>query len=249
MKKIVVILASALLTVFLTLFFFLTPMQIISKINDAQKTVVLTVGKSGGNILTGYHFTQASLAGKEGTSLLALDEVTIDIRLLPLFLGRIGIDIYSTEIAAALSVGLDGSIKGDAKFNDVPFDTSAFIRPTDVSFTAPVSGSVVLSGRKADIEVRADEMNWKKLSVSGFELPTDIFEKAKGALSVEQDRIIVKSLAFEGGKGYARLSGEVLRGHRNLTLELFPNDWDDLMLIPLQRYKVSPGQYKIPLHL
>jgi len=102
-----------------------------------------------------------------------------------------------------------------------------------------------VSGRKADIEVRADAITWKRLSVSGFELPPDMFEKGKGGISVESNRIMVKSLAFEGRKGYARLSGEVISGQQHLTLELFPNDWDDFMLIPLERYKVSPGQYKM----
>jgi len=249
MKKIIIVLASALLSVFLTFFFFLTPAQIISKVNDAQQAVVLSSGQSSGNFLTGYHFTNVSLAGNNGTKLLMLDEVMLDLRLLPLFLGRTGIDIHSKRITAALSAGFDGSVQGEANFTDVPFDTAAFISPANVSFTAPVSGKVIVSGRKADIDVRADEITWKKLSVSGFELPPEVFEKGKGGISVESGRIIVKSLAFEGGKGYARLSGEIISGQRRLTLELFPNDWDDLMLIPFERYKVSPGQYKMPLDL
>jgi len=249
MKKIIIVLAAAILTVFLALFFFLTPAQIISKINDAQQAVVLSAGKSGGNFLTGYHFTNASLVGNEGTRLLVLEEVTLDIHLLPLIFGRIGIEIHSKEITAALSAGFDGSLKGEASFNGLPFDTTAFILPANISFTAPISGRVILSDRKADIEVKADEIIWKRLSVSGFELPSNIFERGKGALTVEQGRIIVKSLAFEGGKGYARLSGEIRSGQRNLTLELFPSDWNDFMLLPLERYKVSPGQYKMPLNL
>jgi len=247
MKKIIIVLASAILTVFLTLFFFLTPAQVISEINDAQQAVVFSAGQSGGNFVTGYHFTNASLAGNNGTKLLILDEVMLDLRLLPLFLGRIGIDIHSKGITAALSAGFDGSVKGEASFTGVQFDTTAFISPANVSFTAPISGRVIVSGRKADIEVRADEIIWKRLSVSGFELPPEVFEKGKGGISVERGRIIVKSLAFEGRKGYARLSGEIISGQRHLTLELFPNDWDDLLLIPFERYKVSSGQYKMPL--
>ena len=248
MRKIVIVIASALLLVFFTLFFFLTPAQIISQINDAQHKVVFSAGQSDGNFVTGYHFTDASLAVNNGTKLLILDEVMLNLRLLPLFLGRIGIDIHSKGITAALSAGLDGSVNGVANFTDVPLDTAAFISPAQAAFTAPVSGRVIASGRKADIEVRADEIIWKKLSVSGFELPPDIFEQGKGGISVERGRIIVKSLAFEGSKGYARLSGEIINGQRHLTLELFPNDWDDPMLIPLERYKVSPGQYKMPFN-
>ncbi len=249
MRKIIIVLASAILSVFLTLFFFLTPEQLISKINDAQQAVVLSAGQADGNFVTGYRFTNAVLAGNDAVKLLVLDEVRLDVRLLPLFLGRIGIDIHSKEITAALSAGFDGSLKGEVSFTDVPFDTAVFVSSANVSFSAPVSGRVIVSGRKADIEVRADEINWKRLSVSGFELPTDIFEKGKGGISVDGARIIVKSLAFEGSKGYARLSGEIVNGQRHLTLELFPNDWNDFMLMPLERYKVSPGQYKMPLEL
>lgn len=249
MKKVIIILAIAILTAFLTLFFFLTPAQIISTINDAQQALVFSAEQSGGNFLAGYRFKNAALAGNDGTKLLVCNEVLLDLRLLTLFLGRIGIDLHSKEITAALSADIDGSVKGVARFNGVPFDTAAFISPANVSFSTPVSGRVIVTGKKADIEVRADEITWKRLSVSGFELPPDIFEKGKGGISVERDRIIVKSLAFEGRKGYARLSGEIINGKQNLTLELFPNDWDDFMLIPLERYKVSPGQYKMPLAL
>lgn len=247
MKKIIIVFASVLLTVFLTLFFFLTPAQVISKINDSQQTVVFSAGQSGGNFITGYRFTNASIAGHNGIKLLSLDEVMLDLHLLPLFLGQIGMDIHSKGITAALSAGFDGSVNGGASFSDVQFDSEAFISPANVSFTAPVSGRVVVSGRKADIEVRADEIIWKRLSVSGYELPPDILEKGKGGISIEKGRIIVKSLAFEGGKGYARLSGEIISGQPRLTLELFPNDWDDIMLIPFQRYKVAPGQFKMPV--
>ena len=247
MKKIIIVLASAVLTVFLTLFFFLTPEQVISKINDAQQEVVFSAGQFSGNFITGYRFTNAAFIGSNGTKLLSLDEVRLDLHLLPLFLGRIGIDMHSKGITAAFSTGFDGSVNGEASFSGVQFDSEAFISPANVSFTAPVSGKVVMSGRKADIEVRADEIVWKRISVSGFELPPDIFEKGKGGISVERGRIIVKSLAFEGGKGYARLSGEINSGQRRLTLELFPKDWDDFMLVPFERYKVSPGQYKMPV--
>lgn len=245
MKKIIIVFACGVLIAFLTLFFFLTPAQVISTINDAQQTVIFSAGQSGGNFVTGYRFTNAALAGNNGTKMLVFDEVMLDLHLLPLFLGRVGIDIHSKGITAALSAGLDGSVNGEGNFSGIPFDSEAFISPEKVSFTAPVSGKVVMSGRKADIEVRADEITWKRLLVSGFELPPDIFEEGKGGISVERGRIIVKSLAFEGGKGYARLSGEINSGQRRLTLELFPKDWDDFMLVPFERYKVSPGQYKM----
>jgi len=247
MKKIIIVLAAAVLTAFLTLFFFLTPAQVVSKINAAQHKVVFSAGQSDGNFVTGYRFTNAAFAGYDGTKVLEFDEGMLDIHLLPLFLGRIGIDILSNGITAALSAGFDGSVQGEASFSGVQFNSEGFILPENVSFTAPVSGRVVMSGKKADIEVRADEITWKRLSVSGFELPSDIFEKGKGGISVERGRIIVKSLAFEGDKGYARLSGEIISGQRRLTLELFPNDWDDPMLIPFERYKISPGQYKMPV--
>lgn len=249
MKKIGIILVSTILTVFLALFFFLTPSQIISKINDAQQAVVFSAGKSDGNLLTGYRFTNASFASGEGRRLLVFDEVKLNISLLRLLRGQMRMDIHSKEITAVLYAGFDGSTKGEATFKDIPFDSTAFIHPENVLFTAPLSGRVIMSDRKADIEVKADQMRWKRLSVSGFDLPPDIFEKGKGALSIEQSRIIVKSFAFEGDKGYARLSGELSSGQRNLILELFPNDWNEFLLIPLERYKISPGQYKMPLNL
>lgn len=249
MKKIIIVVASAILTGFLTLFFFLTPELLISKINTVQQTVVFSAGHSGGNFVTGYRFANVSLTGTEGKKMLVFDEVIVDLHLLPLFLGRIGIDIHSKEMAAVLSAGFDGSINGEASFRGIPIDTEAFISPANVSFTAQVSGRVILSGRKNDIEIRADAIAWKRLAVAGFELPQDLFDNGKGGISTERGRIIVKSLAFEGKKGYARLSGEIKSGKQNLTLELFPKDWDDPMFIPLERYKISPGQYKIPLSL
>ncbi|MBI5632920.1 MAG: hypothetical protein HZA15_05520 [Nitrospirae bacterium] len=249
MKKIGIILASSILTIYLALFFFLTPFQIISKINDMQQTVVFSAEKSNGNLLTGYRFTNASLASGEGRRLLFLDEMKLNISLLRLLLGQIRMDIQSKEITAVLSAGFHGSMKGEANFKGIPLDSTAFIPQENILFSALLSGRMIISGRNADMEVKSDEMLWKRLSVSGFDLPLDIFENGKGALSIEQSRIIVRSLAFEGTKGYARLSGELSSGQQNLILELFPHDWNDLLLIPLERYKISPGQYKMPLNL
>lgn len=247
MKRIIIIFAGTLLSVFLALFFFLTPSQVISKINDLQHAVVFSALQANGNLVAGYRFTNASLSGINGTKLLSFDEVMLDLHLSRLFFGHIGMDIDSKEINAAFSVGLDGNIKGDANFTNLPLDTTAFIPDADISFIAPISGKVIVSDRKADIEVRADQITWKRLSVAGMNLPLDIFEKGRGGISVQENRIIVKSVAFDGNKGYARLSGEISSRQRLFMLELFPKDWDDFTLAPLHRYMVSPGQYKIPL--
>lgn len=248
MSKALIVLASVILTGFLTLFFFLTPELFIREINALQQTAVITTGPSGGNFITGYRFSNVSITGTEGKKMLAFDEVVVDLHLLPLFLGRIGIDIHSKEITAALSAGFDGSLKGEVSFRDVPIDTEAFISPENISFTAQVSGRVILSGRKSDIEIRADAITWRRLIVAGFELPQDFFDNGKGGISAEQGRVIVKSIAFEGNKGYARLSGEIISKKQDLLLELFPKDWNDFMLTPFERYKISPGQYTIPLN-
>lgn len=249
MKKIIIVLACAMLTAFLALFFIVAPEQIISKINIAQKAVVLRAEKSGGNFLTGYFFTNISLFGNNGAKLLSLEEVLVDLRFLPLFSGRIGIDLKSKYIIAAFMAGIDGSISGEAKFTGLPFDSAAYIQPENIAFTAPISGRVSMSGRKADFEVKAEAITWKRFSVSDFALPSDICEKGRGGVSVDKGSIIVKSLACEGSRGYSRISGEINSGQRRLMLELFPKDWDDFMLLPLKRYKVTPGHYKIPLNL
>ncbi len=247
MKRIFVVLFSAALTVILSLYFFLTPKQVISQINKAQQEVVLSAGRSEGNFLTGYRFSDAVLAGQDGARLYSFDQVMLEIQFMPLILGRIGIKAYSKEAEAVVSAGLGGSIQAEADFRGLPFDTATFSLPENVAFAAPLYGRMILSGGKADMEFRSDEIRWRRLAVSGFDLPLDMFKKGRGALSVEGDRIIIKSLAFEGKKGYARLSGGITKGQHRLTLELFPNDWDDLMLLPLKHYRVSPGQYKMPV--
>ena len=132
MKKILIVVAGAALTAFLTLFFFLTPEQVISLINNAQPRFVFSAAQSGGNFLTGYHYSKATLSKNDGTQLLAMEEVGLDLHILPLLWGRLGTGIRSKEITADVSYGFDGSAGGEVLLNSLPFDSSAFFSSGNV---------------------------------------------------------------------------------------------------------------------
>lgn len=90
------------------------------------------------------------------------------------------------------------------------------------------------------------------LAVKETSLPIpfiDTFHKVQGVLSVSGNTVKVESVSLEGGKGYARLKGDIENRVMNLSLELMPvmDKLNTVESMLIGKYIVSPGYYVIPL--
>lgn len=248
MKKNAIIIFSLIFLVILTLFFRLTPTLLIEKANDAQGEVRITASEAKGNFLTGYYFKNLKVLKSSGQELLMLDDLRVSLNFLPLIAGKIRIKADSEQLKGFVDAGFGGIREGEIFFSGITFDTDSLDIPRDISFSAKVSGKAYILNEKAEIEFKTEEIQWRKLYIAELNLPFDLLDRAKGGITAQGDKLIIKSIGFEGGRGYARLSGEINKGKTDMSLEILPKDWTEVYLLPLYQYKISPGVYKIPIN-
>lgn len=135
---------------------------------------------------------------------------------------------------------------GDVSINGMPL-----FEPLGIYGDGMLSGTIVVSDNTAELKFAVRDVNLKSATLGGVFLPLDLFRDMKGAVSVRSDNTAeVRSFAMSGTGIYARVKGTVKGSEMNMSLELmtdssFPQG--PLFLMMLDRYKVSPGYYVVPL--
>ena len=110
--------------------------------------------------------------------------------------------------------------------------------------------SLWLNDGKGEIKFSVDEMDFQSTSLGVVYLPLDVFRKMRGLMLLENETLDIKSLALEGKGIYARVKGSIKEGMANLAMELMPDssfESGNLFRIMLEKYRVSPGFYLIPI--
>lgn len=196
-----------------------------------------------------FSFNADSLKLKRGD--IPLFNITaISGRINPLYLLKRQL---SFSITGKLGEGdIEGSFRlpedGNLKITNADLKAIDYLSQIGIESSGYISSDIVLNGGTVQITFEIPDLNIKN---SGrITLPfLNSFNRIQGALSLNEDTIKVRSISLEGTKGYARLKGAIDRGVMNLALELMPSSKEvtpvELMLI--EKYKVSPGYYLIPL--
>ncbi len=247
-KKLLVALVAIFFSVILTLFFYLSSATLVDSVNGFLPHLVIKHTDGYGNILWGYRFDRLSVM-KGSDELLSVSELKINFRFFPLLWGAVGLDINSQELSGRLNLSLFGKPEGEVNIKEINFDTTSFGINENVQFSSKLSGVLKISKGEVLLEIKTDEISWKKLTVNGIDLPFTLFSSARGGILFSNNRVLIKSLNFEGVKGNARIVGEVVNGKPSLELEIIPKDWNEPYLIPLEQYKAGPGFYKLSLSL
>ncbi|MCX7990615.1 MAG: type II secretion system protein GspN [Proteobacteria bacterium] len=246
--KIIYIVLGIFLVVFLTLNFWLSADYVLDKINENQKILQIKSDESRGQFLTRYKYKNLQIE-KDGKKLLTLNNAEIELSVLMLLVGNININIISEKINGYFSVSINKKISGDLNFSNILFDTDFLEIPSYISFSGLTDGRIKINKDNVSIEFNINEINWRTFEIEGNKLPYDIFTKARGGIEITKDRLIVKSFGFEGERGYARLTGEIVNKKSNLFIEIFPKDFSDPYMLPFYEYKQTAGYYKIPVVL
>ncbi|GAB4433562.1 MAG: hypothetical protein OHK0040_04180 [bacterium] len=244
MKRLAVIVPALVLTLFFTAFFYLSPPTVIEIINSYLPDLNLRYNEGSGNILTGFRFRKISVV-KDSSELLEVNNLKVSFSYLPLIIGKTGVEIKSDEVKGKVDFSIFGNLQGFITINGLYFDTASFNFKEDIQFSAKLNGRLNIMNSNVVLEIKTEDLNWRKLSISGIDLPFTLFSEAKGGILFSKGKVVVKSINFEGPKGNARISGEVVGGAPKLELEIIPKDWTEPYLIPLEQYKTSPGYYKI----
>ena len=195
--------------------------------------------------------------------LLKLDEASARIRFLPLFLGRLAVDVRAKVREGELQAGYqprrgDFSIHGSGvPLEDIPFfltATGANVKgrlSVDGSFTgkgAAMRGSLKLDVRGAEVS---------SIKVGDMPLPDASYSSVRGMVRVAGGTGRLESLTFQGDGIYSRLSGTfpvsgpLASAPLDLTLELMPKpdflERQKFVFLLLAKYQASPGSYRIPV--
>ncbi|MBA4372458.1 MAG: type II secretion system protein GspN [Thermodesulfovibrio sp.] len=113
-----------------------------------------------------------------------------------------------------------------------------------------ISGNMVLQNNRGEIRFDLKEMKIPSGTFGNIAVPLHFFESAQGAMEISGSKAKVNSFTMEGPGVYARIRGDITDSRLALTLEMMPEktfaDRNPLLLL-LEKYKVSPGMYLIPL--
>jgi type II secretion system protein N len=125
------------------------------------------------------------------------------------------------------------------------------LEPLGIYGDGTLSGSFLIRNNSGELKFSLRDAQLKSASVGGVFLPLDLFHDAKGAVRFAEDGAAeVQSFALTGTGIYARVKGTVRGRDMNMSLELMTDSSfapDPLFRMMLERYKVSPGYYQIPL--
>lgn len=116
---------------------------------------------------------------------------------------------------------------------------------------ANISGSLLLQDNKGNIIFSSDTMGLKNASFGGVPLPLELFSSLKGAMTISSDTVEVQSFALEGRGIYARIKGNIKQKKINMIMELMIDSSFKSEAFPLwmlEAFKVSPGNYAIPVN-
>ncbi len=115
-----------------------------------------------------------------------------------------------------------------------------------------LSGELKLEEGAGDVRFSIQDARFENCPSSGVILPLNWFDRVKGTMTVGGNSIRVNSLSLEGEGIYARVKGEIVEGKLDLVLELMPDrsfvsKKEALIFAAIDRYRVSPGHYRIPI--
>jgi type II secretion system protein N len=146
------------------------------------------------------------------------------------------------RIKNKIQIGLD--IK-KADISDIPL-----FKLIGIQGTGTISGRFTMIDDTGHVEFVAKDSSFEPAVFSGVKVPLNFFHSIRGSVDIKGDIINIVSVALEGKDIYARLKGVIKDAVMDLDMELMPGTSfieNPLFLAGLEKYKISPGYYIIPV--
>ena len=194
----------------------------------------ITIKKSGKEIL--------SIENAKGR----LDLLSLFVLQLPVFFnGEIGRGTIRSKVELFQSGNPLEIAVDSAEIEDIPVFSSLGLLGRGT-----FSGNLKMENNTGEIRFQLADAHLKSVAFDGIMVPMELFYKGRGALIINGDTVVIKSFVLEGDSIYARIKGDITGGRSSLTLELMPEQSfqeKHPVLSLLERYRVSPGYYSIPI--
>lgn len=201
-----------------------------------------------------YNFLVADLVVKDGGGeLISLKH--IHGRINPFGLSRLRLELLINgaigpgEISGHMDIGAGGT-QATFEYRNVGISDMPIFKRSGIRGTGPVSGRFSLAGDKGHVEFAAARASFEPALFSGIKVPLNLFHSVSGAIDIKENVINIASISLEGKDVNARLKGVINADVMDLTMELMPGRTfleNPLFLNEVDKYKVSPGYYVIPI--
>jgi len=199
--------------------------------------------------------SQSLLLKRSGQPLFSIDHFVGQINPLHLFLMRPTLSfqgvIAGGHIAGKVSQPYGRTAQAQLRFDRLSLDGIPFLVDKGVAGGGVITGEGKLDDHRGELIFSIQALRLKDGSFWGVVIPLDLFVRGRGVISMDEERIRIGSLSLEGDGIYARVKGTIAGGAMDLTIEILP---DPLMmrersrsLTLLEKFKVSPGYYVIPI--
>lgn len=144
------------------------------------------------------------------------------------------------------------SKSGEISMSIIDADIAAvpFFELAGMKGSGRLSGKMFLKNNQGDIRFDLKDMQVASGTFGSVSVPLNYFRSAQGAMDIRGGRTKVDSFTMEGPGIYARISGYIADSKLALTLEIMPEKAfveKNPVLMLLEKYKVSPGRYSVPL--
>jgi type II secretion system protein N len=165
-----------------------------------------------------------------------------------------------------LNISIDGNVGGGNIFGNVRLaknkmrmrldftkahmDEISMLKRAGIKGTGTISGRFSMINNKGNIDFVAEDGNFQQAEFAEVKVPLNYFHNIKGAIEIDGDILNIISVYCEGKDIYARLKGVIKDAVMDLTMEVMPGQSfieNPFFLAELERYKISPGYYIIPV--
>lgn len=190
---------------------------------------------------------------KSGTTLLSVENARGRVNLLSLFALRLSV-VFNGDISGGRMNGrvdlLHGKNRIDIAIDKAGIEGISLFRVLGLGGRGIFSGDMKMENSSGEIRFDLTNAAFESASFGGIVLPLEMFYKARGAMTINNNTVDIKSFALEGDGIYARIKGNITAGRSNLAIELMPERSfreRHAIFSVLEQYKVSPGYYSIPI--
>lgn len=135
-------------------------------------------------------------------------------------------------------------------FNKANINAIPIFKIIGIQGTGTVSGRIIVENDTGHIEIITKDASFEPAIFSGIKVPLNFFHNVTGSIEIKGNIINIVSVSLEGKDIYARLKGAIKNAVMDLNMEVMPGKSfieNPLFLFELEKHKVSPGYYVIPV--
>ncbi|MDH7499583.1 MAG: type II secretion system protein GspN, partial [candidate division NC10 bacterium] len=187
--------------------------------------------------------------------LFSIDDFVGRINPLLLFLMRPNLSfrgvVAGGHIAGEVSQPYMRGARGQIRFDRLSLDGIPFLAEKGIAGGGVITGEGRLDDHRGELTFSIQGLHLKNGSSWGAVIPLDLFDRGRGILCMEEEKIRIGSFSLEGDGIFARIKGTIGGGETDLTIEIMPDahllEEGSSRLSLLEKFKVSPGYYVIPI--